>query len=72
MGFPIVSCETLKKSIGPLRFLLKVKGGPMKTLSFGSNRYASDVWYATMWLALGSMKGFFTYNIGSKECSEGI
>lgn len=31
----------------------------METLCFGSNRYASDVWYATMWLASGSMIGLF-------------
>ncbi|MFF2501441.1 hypothetical protein [Peribacillus sp. NPDC058075] len=44
----------------------------MKTRSFGSNRYASDIYYATMWLALGSMIGLFKYNIGSKVCTEGI
>ncbi|GAB6259410.1 MULTISPECIES: hypothetical protein [Bacillaceae] len=36
MNFPIVSCETLKKAVGPLIFLLKVKGGSMKNIALAA------------------------------------
>ncbi|MFE5431366.1 hypothetical protein [Peribacillus simplex] len=55
MRFPIVSCETLKKLIGPVIFSFIVKGSP---ISLGSERYASNVWYATMWLAFRQYDGF--------------
>ena len=75
LSFPIVSCETLKKIIGPViffvEFLSKRKSNKNTLLRAAIFMQAMSGMLQCGWL-LGSMIGLFKYNIGSKVCTEGI
>lgn len=73
MNFPIVSCETLKKSSRSSYFFVESKrrSNENTLLRAAIVMQAMSGMLQCGWL-LGSMKGLFKYNIGSKVSTEGI